>query len=478
MKLHYNAFPKLNKYSTFIGGMSEKIWAHDDFKSFVGDKDGLSAERELEVARQRISAEKDGSRALYALDIGRMFLAYAFYELVSHGRSSSPVESRFPAEYKHWYEVIQAAQQDVRAQYYNAQQAVGGNVKKELSQQMREVQDNLGEQLSQISLARALFPTILQKVMTLGQSKQIYTDTKKAYQRRRAVAEKQYEYYKKAFDTLVEYNLKLVPHFLHVFSNHPLFEDILSAGQDGLMHAATTYDPEGTEGHPRFNTHAYWWIRQAALREMSSTLHTIHRPVYFQEVINRIEKAKQILANKYFREPTIEEIADELSTGVDILTRVLRLKKGVMSFDEPSGEDNTSWAEIVPDKRKPAEDYSLMRKAMQKLPSLQQRILDERLSDENTLDVCGKAHGLSRERIRQRQVEALGALIDICRSDTEIRATYGAPLDTPLNLGKTKGTIPTFHETKPRFTFPCLIELISECDIHTFINQHIYPSEP
>ena len=233
---------------------------------------------------------------------------------------------------------------------------------------------------------------------------------------------------KEAKSEMVKANLRLVISIARRYINRGLhFLDLIQEGNIGLMKAVDKFEYQ--RGY-KFGTYATWWVRQAMTRAIADQTRTIRLPVHMIEIINKLNRTSQTLVRENGREPTLDEIAEEMGMSLEKIQRVLKITKKPISIETPIGEEEDSrLGDLLEDKEvispQEAAINSDMAKQIQKVLSTltkrEEKILRMRFGIEekkdHTLEEVGQDFDLSRERIRQIEDKALGKLKHSSRAD-------------------------------------------------------------
>ncbi len=241
-----------------------------------------------------------------------------------------------------------------------------------------------------------------------------------------------------ARDIMVKRNLRLVVNIAKKYKSRGLpFQDLIAEGNNGLIRAINKYDY--TKGF-KISTYATWWIRQAITRAIADQARTVRIPVHMVETINKLSKVTRDLTQKYGRQPTDEELAEEMGEGFTPkkINQIRLINIDPTSLDKSVHSEGESFLyDFIEDKRiTTPDDFARNREIIARINEVLPKYLNERevriirmrngLKEENedigeamTLEDIGKIEDISRERVRQIESKALKKIKERAKKDLE-----------------------------------------------------------
>jgi len=221
---------------------------------------------------------------------------------------------------------------------------------------------------------------------------------------------------------MIRCNLRLVISVAKHYAGRGLpFEDLVQEGNMGLIEAVERYDPRrGT----RFSTYAVWWIRQAVSRSIENQSRTVRLPVHVSTQLHHLRRASSKLASRLERQPTRQEMADQMGIPLRRIRRLLQWQHKIVSLNTPVGDQQDSeLADLIQDEDVPLIEETLAHRQMRErvrdmvnaqLSPREQQVLHMRFgldgSQVHTLAQVAERAGVTRERVRQIETRALRRL--------------------------------------------------------------------
>ena len=287
-----------------------------------------------------------------------------------------------------------------------------------------DVENGIGlylKEIGRIPLLNQQEEVALANLMEQGNQAQVWLKQNHATPEEKERLADQIQMGEMARQHLIEANFRLVVSIAKRYVGRGVsFLDLIQEGNIGLLRAVEKFDHR--RGY-KFSTYATWWIRQAIARAVADQSRTIRVPVHMCDRINNLRRVSHRLTQEMGREPTIEELADETQFSRRAVERILRVAQHPLSLEMPLNDDeDTSLADLIEDDRSPEPGETVTNRVLREqiveiLSSLSPRedlVLQLRFGlkdgQSHTLEEVGRKFGVTRERIRQIEADALRKL--------------------------------------------------------------------
>ncbi|HJN41793.1 MAG: sigma-70 family RNA polymerase sigma factor [Anaerolineales bacterium] len=420
---------RVNEKGMRVSGASENPpAAPDELQAEI-----LAAEREnpriqklLEVGQQKGVVSVDDIIVLFpeaeedvaVLDEAHAALLEAGIEIVEHAvqRDADSDEADDP---------LAAEKARVRAKIKKIRRRPKGSAAKDGGLAAMDVDDTIGLYLKEVGgvplLTKDQEVWLAKRMEKAEHAREELASDKRVYPRRRRELDAIIEDGLAAREHLVTANSRLVISVAKKYIGRGVpFLDLIQEGNIGLLRAAKKFDYH--RGH-KFSTYATWWIRQAVTRAIADQGRTIRVPVHMGDQINKLLRVSHALTQKLGREPTMEELAELLEVAPKKVEDMVQIARRPLSLEMPTDDlEDSMLGDFIEDEDSPAPAEAAIHNLLQRqiqdaltgLPPREVRILQLRYGlldgESYTLEEVGRKMGVTRERVRQIEAQALGRL--------------------------------------------------------------------